>query len=557
MAEYSVPPSRPFVARYVAGLTFITLVTLALWPGVAKSLFDDRTFMPHVFCYRGNPPLVWTHAITDLLIGCSYVVISAVLTWLVHRARRDIPFSWVFLAFGLFIVACGATHFMEVLTLWRAKYWLSAAVKIVTAVASVATAIVLPPLVPRTLQIIRDAKISEARRVELQERFEALQRERAARAEAEEANRAKDAFLAMISHELRTPMTSILGWSTMLNDDLLDAELSRTGLAAIVQSARVQAQLIDDLLDVSRIVTGKLALDPRRIDLAVVVRSAIEGIVPAAEEKNLRLEQVLSAPSVPITGDAARLRQVVMNLLTNAVKFTSEGGRVRIALETDRDRASIVVSDTGIGIDQTFLPRVFDRFAQADDSITRTYGGLGLGLAIAKYLVELHGGSIEADSDGPGSGATFIVRLPVHAHVDVPEHTPAPPPAAAELAGARVLLVDDDDAARQMMHVAIAHAGATVVDAPSAGDALRALRFATFDVVVTDIAMPGQDGFALLADLRRNGYNGRVIAISALAAAVEKSRIQTEAFDRFLQKPVDPKRLTLAIAEVMGTIARP
>lgn len=540
--------------RSALALTLLTGAVAAFWPGVASRMFGAGNFLPHVFCYRGDAALVWTHAISDIAIGLSYVAISGTLLLLVRRARRDIPFSWIFLAFGTFIVACGATHFMEVLVLWKATYWLSGALKIVTAAASVATALVLPPLIPRTLTIVRDAKKSEARRLELQQQLEVLTRERAAREEAEEANRAKDAFLATISHELRTPMTAILGWASMMRSGTLDGESMTTGIAAIELSARTQAQLIDDLLDVSRIIAGKLSLEPRPTDLSSVIRSALQTVSPAAEKKSIRVTLILPPTTLYMLGDAARLHQVVTNLLANAIKFTPLGGHVELELRRDNAFAVISVKDDGIGIRPDFVPHLFDRFTQADPSPTRDYSGLGLGLAIVRHLVELHGGEASAMSAGPGEGSTFTVRLPLHESIASPEHTlPRIDAADVDLEGRRLLVVEDEPLSRDMMKVALAQYGAQVHAVSSVDEAMRTL-FAgeAPDVIITDIAMPGEDGFSLLQRLRMHDANtGRktyVIAVSALARADERSRIMLAGFDDYLQKPVQPLRLASAVA---------
>ena len=548
-----VTASRSNVIRYASVMTLTTVAVLAFWPGFVKALFGTGNFLPHMFCYMRNPSLVWTHAITDMLIGLSYVAISAMLTLLVHRARRDIPFSWVFLAFGMFIVACGATHFMEVLVLWKATYWLSGAVKIVTAVASVATALVLPPLIPKAVAMLREAKKSEERRVQLEDRLAALEHERAARQEAEEASRAKDAFLATISHELRTPMTSILGWSSMLRSGMLDAETAAAGVAAIDTSAHAQAQLIDDLLDVSRIVAGKLALEPRSSDLAQVVRSAVETVALAAEAKGIRIEEVLPVAPITLVADPARLHQVTTNLLSNAVKFTGTGGTVRVELQRDGNEAVLSVSDNGAGIEPEFLPHVFDRFTQADGSSTRSFGGLGLGLAIVRNLVELHGGSVTAESEGKNQGATVTVRLPLgHAVPEPQDRAPRTGEITTRLDGAKLLLVEDDPLAREMLRVALVQFGATVRTAASVAEALAQVEAEQPDAVVTDIAMPGEDGFALLQQLRirdtERGQRTTVIAVSALTRTTERTRILLAGFDDFLQKPVQPAKLAAAVA---------
>lgn len=552
MQTEAVPPTRRNVVRYASAMLVTMTIIVAFWPGFASTLFGTGKFLPHVFCYRGDAALVWTHATSDILIGLSYVAISFMLTLLVHRARRDIPFSWIFLAFGLFIVACGATHLVEVLVLWKATYWFSAAVKIVTAVASVATAVVLPPLIPRAVNMVREAKKSEARRIELQEQLEALRRERVARAEAEEANRAKDAFLATISHELRTPMTSILGWSSIIREGSLDEPTMKAGITAIEQSARAQAQLIDDLLDVSRIVAGKLALEPRPTDLSSVVRSSVQTVSPAAEKKGVRIEMVLPATTLYMLADASRLHQVFTNLLANGIKFTHERGNVTIELRREARTAVICVTDDGIGIDPSFLPHAFDRFTQADPSYTRGYSGLGLGLAIVRHLVQLHGGEVRATSEGAGRGATFMVRLPLAETVAVPEHTAVAGDDDVDLSGRRLLVVEDEPLARDMMMTALTQYGATVTAVESVAEALQFLASAEPDLIVTDIAMPGEDGFSLLHHLRRLdaelGKKTKVIAVSALARADERSRIMMAGFDDYLQKPVQPARLAAAIA---------
>ncbi|HEX8616576.1 MAG TPA: ATP-binding protein [Thermoanaerobaculia bacterium] len=553
METEAAQPTRRNVGRYATGVAASSLLMLAFWPGLMPTLFGTGRFLPHSFCYLRDAGLVWTHAVTDMLIGLSYVAISAMLTLLVHRARRDIPFSWVFLAFGMFIVACGATHFMEVLVLWKATYWLSAAVKIVTAVASVATALVLPPLIPKAVTMVAEAKKSELRRIELQDRLEALERERAARHEAEEANRAKDAFLATISHELRTPMTAILGWSSMLNSGALDEQTAQAGVAAIEQSARAQAQLIDDLLDVSRIVTGKLALEPRTTELANVVRAAIETVSFSAERKEVRLEVLLPPQPLMLTADPARLHQVVTNLLSNAIKFTPAAGTITVELRSDADAATLTVRDTGIGIDADFLPFIFDRFTQADVSSTRGFGGLGIGLAIVRHLVELHGGTVHAESAGSGQGTTFTVRLPLtHAVVPAdPSVTDAAEPNVT-LAGAQLLLVEDERLAREMMCVALEQSGANVTAVGSVAEAMLALETSQPQVIVTDIAMPLEDGFSFLQRLRlrdaARGGKTPVIAVSALTRADERNRIMLAGFDDYVQKPVQPGRLTSAVA---------
>lgn len=554
--QATLPPSRRSIKIYVTVLTVSLGAILLLWPEAVRAFFGSGAFMPHAFCYRFDPRLIWMNGISDALIGLSYVAISAMLTLLVHRSRHDIPFSWIFLAFGLFIIACGGTHIMEVITLYKPAYWLSGAVKIVTAIASVATALVLPPLIPKALAMVQAAKQSEERRVQLQERLEALESERAARVEAEEASRSKDTFLATLSHELRTPMTTILGWSSMINAGDVDEQTQRTGVTAIEQSARAQAQLIDDLLDVSRIVTGKMTLQPRAIEINDVIRAAIETTHWSAEQKGVRIEVTYGLSSRSLVGDPARLHQVFTNLLVNAIKFTPSGGRVGITTSAEGNEAVVEIADSGIGIAPEFLSKIFDRFSQADDTNTRGYGGLGLGLAIVRSIAELHGGSVSAESEGEQRGAAFTVRLPFTATAAPAEHIEAEEPAGTHnLTGMRVMLIEDDPNARGMMTEVLRRAGADVQAFAGASSALDHFTQDGVDVVVTDIAMPGQDGLTLLKKIRLREVQALprtpVIAVSALARADERNRILMAGFDDYLQKPVEPAALVAAVARVV------
>jgi signal transduction histidine kinase/ActR/RegA family two-component response regulator len=547
---------RSHVRRYVIALLAIVAVSLLLWPGAIRSLFQSGPFMPHGTCYMWNQPLIWLHFSTDLLIAISYLAISLMLTFLVHRARRDIPFSWIFLAFGLFIVACGATHFMEVVVLWNPLYWASGMVKLVTAVASVATAIVLPPLIPRTLAMIQDAKLSRQRKMELEERLAALEQEKMARAEAEEASRAKDTFLATISHELRTPMTSIIGWSSVLARGDLDAATMQTAIDAIEKSARLQAQLIEDLLDVSRIVAGKMKLDLAPVDLSNVIRNSLEGASHVARGKDVKIECILPPAPPVVFGDERRLQQIVGNLVSNAIKFTPSGERITVELRTVDSAAQIDVIDGGQGVPEVFVPHLFDRFSQADSSTSRSHGGLGLGLAIVRHLVELHGGQVEVEPRVEGRGARFSVLL--HLLADQEQPHPAAEAEDANLSGIRILLVEDEPLTREMLSVALRQRGAIVTETGSVREAMKGLDPSEIDLVLTDIAMPGEDGFSLLRRIRAlpDGSGARlpVVALSALVRAGEQDRIRDAGFDESLQKPIRAEALAVAIARVVGRL---
>ncbi|HEX6182363.1 MAG TPA: ATP-binding protein [Pyrinomonadaceae bacterium] len=422
---------------------------------------------------------------------------------------------------------------------------------------------------PCALTVIED--ITEQKRAAA-ERERLLEREKALRAKAEEANRLKDEFLATVSHELRTPLTAIMGWSHMLEDASLDAETARHAVNVIRRNAEQQRQIVEDILDVSRIVSGKLRLESERVELALVMRAALDTITPAAEARAIRLRSALD-PAALVTGDAARLQQVVWNLLSNAVKFTPPGGEVRVSAARLLTHVRIEVSDTGQGLSPEFLPYAFDRFRQADSSTTRVHGGLGLGLSVVRHLVEAHGGSVHAYSAGEGQGATFTVDLPLPLEAE-----PDEPPSAGEseaahgssahaesdeaalppLVGLRVLLVDDDADTLEMLKMFMRRAGAEVTGAPSASAALDALGRARPDVIVADIGMPGVDGYEFVRRLRALGADrgGQTPAVALTAYAGESDRLRAlrTGFQAHLAKPIDPAAL---IATLVNLAARP
>src|SRR6185437_9839707 len=346
------------------------------------------------------------------------------------------------------------------------------------------------------------------------EREHLLDSERAARSEAERSSRIKDEFLATLSHELRTPLNAVLGWAQVLHRAPSDAREVARGVAVIERNARAQAQIIEDLLDMSSIISGKVRLDVQRLDLASVVEATVETVKPAAQAKDIRLQVVLDPGAGPVRGDPSRLQQVLWNLLTNSVKFTPKGGRILITLARVNSHLEIEVTDNGEGIAATFLPHVFDRFRQADASTTRSHGGLGLGLSIVKQLVELHGGTITAKSGGPAMGATFRITLPVMATADEPpDAPPREQPRSAnqqplgvgdmgELGGVRVLVVDDEPDARALIQRLLQDCHANVVTAASADEAFKMLIRESPDVLVSDIGMPGEDGYSLIRRVR-------------------------------------------------------
>ncbi|MBD2001557.1 response regulator [Oculatella sp. FACHB-28] len=399
-----------------------------------------------------------------------------------------------------------------------------------------------------------------------QEREKLLQRERIAREVAEAANRTKDEFLAVLSHELRSPLNPILGWSRLLLSGKLDETRAKQALTTIERNAKLQSELIEDLLDISRILRGKLSLTVRPVNLASVIQAAIETIQLAAEAKSIQIETRLNPKVGLVSGDSTRLQQVVWNLLSNAVKFTPEGGRVEVRLTQVDYQAQITVSDTGKGISPDFLPYVFDYFRQEDGATTRKFGGLGLGLAIARYLVELHGGTVQADSLGEGKGATFMVRVPVMLSQTIVNQAPQPLEFSLSLNGVQALVVDDDTDTRDFIEFLLEQAGAKVNTAASAREALTALMRFKPDVLLSDIGMPDMDGYMLLRQVRtlppEQGGEIPAIALTAYAGELDQKQAIAAGFQHHIAKPVEPEQLVKLIAltqrsEVSSTSAYP
>ena len=412
---------------------------------------------------------------------------------------------------------------------------------------------------------IDNARLYEAAQKAAEEREELLESERYARGEAERASQMKDEFLATLSHELRTPLSSILGWSQVLrNGARSEADLQK-GLDIIERNARVQTQLIEDLLDMSRIISGKVRMDIQPVEPLSFIEAAIETVRPAAEAKGIRLEKVLDPSGIPISGDPSRLQQVVWNLLSNAIKFTPRDGKVQVVLETVNSHVEIHVTDTGMGIEPRFLDHVFERFRQADASTTRRYGGLGLGLAIVKHLVELHGGSVRVRSEGTNRGATFTVSLPLMAvrreagDGRVHPRSPVAVPLdlkGVDLTGVKVLIVDDQIDARDLVARVLSDCNAQVLTAGNAEDALALVQSERPNVLVSDIGMPDVDGFELLRRIRALGESrgGKVpaIALTAFARSEDRTRALRSGFLVHVAKPVEPSELIASVASVAG-----
>lgn len=400
-----------------------------------------------------------------------------------------------------------------------------------------------------------------------EERAQLLEQEQKLRKQAEAANRTKDQFLATVSHELRTPLNAMLGYAQILRRTSIDEATTMRALESIERNARAQSQLIEDLLDISRIITGKLRLNVRYVDVVQVIEAAINVMRPAAEAKSIRIQSVLDPHAGPVSGDPDRLQQVVWNLLSNAIKFTPKGGRVQVRLERVNSHIEIIVSDTGVGINNDFLPYVFDRFSQADSSSTRVHAGLGLGLAISRNLVELHGGTIGVTSDGEGQGSTFSVALPISAaRVNTGDleraHTTAytetkfePDPILERLL---VMVVDDDADARELLVTILKQCKAEVAVAGSAAEALRMLEELEPGVIVSDVEMPEEDGYGFIRKVRAMNDDSKrkipAVALTAHARVEDRQRALFAGFQTHIAKPVEPSELIAVIASLSGRI---
>lgn len=400
------------------------------------------------------------------------------------------------------------------------------------------------------------------------ERGELLSRERQARADAEQANREKDEFIGIVSHELRTPLNSILGWAHLLRTEALDQETVRRGLETIDRNAKAQARLVDDLLDVARIISGKLSLATRELELAPLVNAAIEAVQLSASKNGVQLHNRVTSDRARVKGDADRIQQIMVNLLSNAIKFTPTGGSVEIATEVHDTAVELRVTDTGCGIEPEFIPHLFSRFSQAHGSSTRRHGGLGLGLAIVEHLTKLHRADVAVHSEGAGCGTTFTVTFPLITPSSDDAHVRRGRDAAPEsasrtsagldrtpLRGSRIVAVDDDMDSRTLLMSVLRRAGAEVISLPSAADAMAYLRNSVADALISDIEMPEQDGYSLIRSIRRltADQGGRIpaVALTAHAAPADRNQALAAGFDAHLAKPVDVDRIVQTLCQLI------
>jgi signal transduction histidine kinase/CheY-like chemotaxis protein len=415
---------------------------------------------------------------------------------------------------------------------------------------------------PAGIAIDNARMYEEAKRAAV-DRTHLLEAERAARTELERVSLMKDEFLATLSHELRTPLNAILGWADILLTRTPATE-DRRGLETIARNARLQAQLIEDLLDMNRIISGKIRLDVQRLDLAAIIEATLDSVGPSAEAKSVRLRRTLDPSAGPVFGDPQRIQQVVWNLLSNSIKFTPKGGAIDVLLRRVNSHVEIRVSDSGAGIAPEFLPHVFERFRQADSSTTRKHGGLGLGLSIVKHLVELHGGSVEAQSLGERRGATFIIKLPIRAIRDDDEahstmRSSGVRDIALSLEGIRVLVVDDDRDARELIASVVRGVNAVATTASTGHEALAILAAGSFDVIISDIGMPEYDGYQLMRAVRalppERGGKTPSIAVTAFARSEDRTRALLCGYQVHLSKPIEPHELVVTVASLTGKMS--
>ena len=424
-----------------------------------------------------------------------------------------------------------------------------------------------------TLTIIDDVTERVLRESQLQTQLEVRSRlltsEKAARREAEEANRLKDEFLATVSHELRTPLTAIVGWTTLLRTGELDREKTNRAIETIYRNAHSQVQLISDLLDISRVISNKLSLTISTVNLALAIEAALDGVRLEAESKKIQLKSQYESGFPLITGDAERLQQIIWNLLSNAIKFTPKGGTVQVELKEVESFAEITVTDSGIGIESEFLPFVFDRFRQANSATTRNHGGLGLGLSIVRELTELHDGTVSVSSEGKGKGATFIIRLPINGPSEAPGNSTAANPSAVLenlsrvvspefLRGMKVLVVDDEQDTREFVRTVLEKSGANVMTSFSVPHAMDIFERHRPDCVICDIGMPDEDGYSFIQKVRalprHMGGETPVAALTAYARDEDRLRILRSGFRAYILKPVEPGDLVVAVAGMVRKV---
>src|SRR5579859_682519 len=531
------------------------------WLGWRENLFSSN-FLPHVYCYLRNPRLVALHLVSDVLIWTAYVAISITLVYLERRLRREMgipPFQWVYLAFGTFIVACGFTHFMEVVVLWKPVYWLSGAIKVVTAVASVGTAIALPHLVPQVITLVQAAKLSEQRKRDL---FEANQQLKVRNQEVEHANQLKSQFLAGMSHELRTPLTAIIGFSDLLaeGDTGTITEKQRHFAQNIRLSGRHLLELINSVLDMSKIDAGRLDLRLENCVLAEVLPEVLVNIAALTTAKKIDVQHAIPA-GLAVCADHVRLRQILNNLLSNAVKFTPEGGQVRVEAAREKDFVCISVTDTGIGISPEDQGIIFDEFRQIGTTTRGIREGTGLGLSITRRLVELHGGKIWVQSELQ-HGSRFSFTLPAEKIVlSTALKVPPKPHFSSGISPRRekplILVVDDDHATCDFIVRALDAENYVTAAANSGAEAVEKARILVPDAITLDVLMPGGNGFQALVELKKDSATTSIPILLVSVLDQQELGFALGAAE-YLLKPLERSKLVDSLRRIVppGTAER-
>lgn len=540
------------VLLYGLSPLIVAACLLIAWPMLARNLLasgvDGQSFMSHGWCYLWLPQLWILHVSTDLAIGLSYVAISLTLVYLIYRARHDIPFSWIFLAFGLFIIACGATHFMEVWTIWHPNYWLSGYIKLITATVSVATAAVLPGLVPKVFELIHAVKLSQEQKMQMEVQSIQLAEARDA---ALEATRLKSEFLANMSHELRTPLNAIIGYSEILAEEAEDSgrEADLADLQKIRSAGKHLLALINDVLDLSKIEAGKMEVHLESFAVEPMLREVVSTIEPLIAKNDNRLELDLVGDPGLIRADLTKLRQSLFNLLSNASKFTSQG-LVRLVARRERradgEWLSFAVTDTGIGISPEQMNKLFQAFSQADASTSKKYGGTGLGLVLSRRFCQMMGGDISVESVS-GEGSTFTITLPSDGKPRpvLPQTTGLQDEAGSNETSPEaptVLVIDDDAMARDLMQRYLGRQGLNVVQAASGPEGLELAKSLKPAAITLDVLMPEMDGWAVLTALKADPELSGIPVIMATFLDEEPMGFALGATD-YLTKPVNRDQL--------------
>lgn len=547
-----------------AVIVAITLASLLLWPGLFKNLLAANGFMPHGHCYLWKPELVGLHLTSDTLIALAYVAISTTLGYLVYKTRQEIPFHWMFLAFGSFILACGSTHLMAVWTLWHPNYWLSGGMKLITAIASVTTAVILPSLVPKALALVEAAKLSEERRLNLENANLELE---TLYDKLKQLDNIKSQFFANVSHELRTPLALILGPTQRLQKSESLNEAQRRDVEVMDRNARILLKHVNDLLDISKLEAGKMGLNYADIDLAQMLRLSAANFEGVAVERQISLT-VETPEFLHARIDAEKLQRVVLNLLSNAFKFTPQGGRIRCILSAQpMERIAIAIQDTGPGVPSELRETIFERFRQGESGTTRRFGGTGLGLAIVKDFVNLHGGTVEI-SDAPGGGAIFTVSLPLVAPSEIPSATTMAEslnteeiafPLVQELLPATgalalsdlqeadkplILIVEDNPQMNEFLAETLA-AQYRIAIAFDGEEGLNQALTLHPDLIVTDVMMPRMSGEQLVRQLRthREFDATPIVVLTAKADDDLRVRLLFEGAQDYLMKPFSIEEL--------------